>query len=448
MTAPSTSPLDFCAHEKHYANVGARLARNRSWRWLGLVFAGVLVACSTDDGEVLREQGVDGESRWIAAWGATRETSNSFSLPIRETTVRNIVRLSAGGSALRLRLFNLNPNQAITIGAATVGIREPGTRAALRSGSLRNVTFDGGKASIVIPPNTTSLFSDPIPLEVATQEDLAVSLYLVGADNPLEFGAAWNESYKRANDSGDSTADESGSDFGLIDGNPGQFPAGTPLRCNGCRAYALRDVEVLTNDARGAMVFLGSSSFHGANTSQNGFARVSDLLALRLHDEFPADRRQTVVNRGMSGDTLEAAYAERMERDVWSTTGLDSVVVWVTNDLSERSADAIIATYRALIADAHQRGVAVFCPTWLPGAQNLAANLNGERAALNDWILHSGECDGVVDYAAAVEAPGGLTFLPQFNSGDFVHSNDAGHAAWAAVTPLADWLDTTRGTSQ
>lgn len=407
---------------------------------VALALSLVLGACAGLEGDDLRDARANDAAQWIAAWGATRETSNSFSRPIADTTIRNITRLSAGGTAVRLRLFNLSETQAITIGAASVGLRQSGTRAALIPGSLRPVTFDGGQASVVIPPNTPSYFSDPIALEVASLDDLAVSLHVVGTDNPLEYGAAWNESYKQPNGSGDQTRDESGAGFGLIDGNPGQLPPGTPLRCNGCRAFALRDVEVLTHESTGAMVFLGSSSFHGANTRQNAFARVSDLLAVRMRDEFPAGKRQTIVNRGFSGDTLAATLRERMERDVWSTTGLASVVVWVTNDLSERSAAEIIALYQELLTDARARGVKVYCPTWLPGAQNLAANLNGERAALNDWILHSGECDGVADYNAAVEAPGGLTFLPRFNSGDFVHSNNAGHAAWAEVTPLAEWL--------
>lgn len=82
----------------------------------------------------------------------------------------------------------------------------------------------------------------------------------------------------------------------------------------------------------------------------------------------------------------------------------------------------------------------MYCPTWIPGAQSSQANLNGERAKLNDWILNSGECDGVADYNGEVEAPGGLTFLPQYNSGDSIHSNDAGHELWAGVTPLNAWV--------
>lgn len=380
-------------------------------------------------------------SQWLSAWGGTHEVSDNFALPPRETTVRNIVRVTASGTAVRLGFFNLDAEKPVTIGSASVGIRLGDDKAVLVAGSNRAVTFNGGDTAVTIPPNTASYYSDPIAIEVNNQDDLAVSLYIVGDNTPTkQWATAWNESYKLYNQSGDQTLDESGDGFILIDGNPEQMPTGFPVRCNGCRTYLLRDVEVLTNEASGAMVFLGSSSFHGANTSQNGYKRISDLISEKMIAEIPHGQRQTVVNRAISGDTLEAAYRDRMDIDVWSTRGLASVVVWVTNDLEERSADEIIGSYQQLIRDAHSLGVKVYCPTWLPGAQNLQANLSGERSKLNDWILNSGECDGIADYNGAVEAEGGLTYQPQFNSGDFVHTNDAGHAAWAEATPIRLWV--------
>lgn len=377
-------------------------------------------------------------SRWLAAWGTTRQPGDSA--PV-ETTVRNIARITAGGSAVRLRFFNLDGSNSITIGAASLGIRDGETGAMLKSNSSVPVTFNCGQSQAVIPPNTESYYSDPVAIEVSNQDDLAVSLYIVGSDNPPEFGSAWNESYKLPDDSGDNTGDESGEGFTLIDDSVAQVVPGTPILCNGCSPYALRDIEVLTTEARGVMAFLGSSSFHGYNTSQNEYKRVSDLISVRIRDEFTFGDRHAVVNRGIGGDTLEAAYRDRITRDIWDTVGISSVVVWVTNDLSSRTAAEIISSYRQLIADAHSRDVYVFCPTWIPGAQSSVANITGERAIVNQWILDSGECDGNVDYNGAVEAPGGLTFLPQYNSGDSIHSNDAGHAVWSTITPLAQWIN-------
>ncbi len=380
--------------------------------------------------------------QWLAAWGGTRETDvqqGTGPAPV-DTTIRNVVRVTTSGTHVRLRFFNEDETRPIIIGAASIGIREGTSGAMLKTNSAVPVTFNCGKPTVVIPPNTVALESDPIALTVNNQDDLAISLYIEGDNNPPEFSTAWNESYKLADNSGNDVADERGADFILIDDRPGQVPPGTPLICNGCRPYALHGVDVLTDEAVGVMTFLGSSSFHGYNTSQNAYRRVSDLLSVRMLNEVPHGQRHTIVTRAVGGDTLEAASRDRMATDIWSTTGVSSVVVWVTNDLSSRSAQEIIENYRSVISEAHSRGINVFCPTWIPGAQSSPANLNGERAELNEWILNSGECDGVVDYNAAVEAPGGLTFLPQYNSGDSIHSNDAGHQLWSDITPLADWI--------
>lgn len=374
-------------------------------------------------------------ARWMSAWGATHSTGTA---PV-DTTVRNIARVTASGTAIRIRLLNLS-DQPMQIGAAAVGIREGAVGANLQLNTSKPITFNCGQTSATIPPQTESFYSDPIEFTVDNQDDLAISLHVAGANNPGEFGATWIESYKLPDGSGNQTLEDSGAGYGLIDGSRASTVPGTPIVCNGCSVYALRDIEVLTKDAKGAMVFLGSSSFHGFNTSQNGFKKISDLLSVRMLNEIPQGERDTIVNRGIGGDTLQNASATRLDRDVFDTVGVTSVVVWVTNDLSSRSADEIIANYQEVIAKAHAKKINVYCPTWIPGAQSSQANLNGERAKLNDWILNSGECDGIADYNAEVEAPGGLTFLPQYNSGDSIHSNDAGHELWAAATPLLEWV--------
>ncbi|HEX4843923.1 MAG TPA: GDSL-type esterase/lipase family protein [Limnobacter sp.] len=419
---------------------------------LGLLTACLLGACMSDSGSAgARGAGgniqpaasnacqgdsqANGATRWLSAWGVTHVTGTA---PV-DTTVRNIAKVTATGNSIRVRFINLS-DQPINIGAAAVGFRDGAVGANLKQGSNKKLTFNCGQQGAVIPPNTESFYSDAIDFAVTNQDELAISLHVEGANNPGEFGATWVESYKLPDGAGDQTQSDSGAGYGLIDGQRFSSIPGMPLLCNGCTVYAVRDVEVLTSESNGAMVFLGSSSFHGYNTTQNQYRRVGDLLSQRMLAEIPSGQRNTIVNRGIGGDTLFAASASRLQRDVFDTVGVSSVVVWVTNDLSSKTADEIIANYQDVIAQARARNIRVYCPTWLPGAQSTQANLNGERTKLNDWILNSGECQGVADYNAAVEAPGGLTFLPQFNSGDFIHSNDAGHALWAQITPLAQWV--------
>ena len=56
------------------------------------------------------------------------------------------------------------------------------------------------------------------------------------------------------------------------------------------------------------------------------------------------------------------------------------------------------------------------------------------RDQVNHWIRSSGEYDAVADFATAVADPADPEELnPAYNSGDFLHPNDAGYRAIAAT---------------
>jgi lysophospholipase L1-like esterase len=56
------------------------------------------------------------------------------------------------------------------------------------------------------------------------------------------------------------------------------------------------------------------------------------------------------------------------------------------------------------------------------------------RDQVNHWIRTSGEYDAVADFARAVAGPADPEELnPAYNSGDFLHPNDAGYRAIAAT---------------
>lgn len=394
----------------------------RAIRLVPLALALVLAGCGASSDPVGAQAGCDAApgagTRWLSAWGGTRTGGTAPA----NATIRNMARVTAGGSAIRLRFFNLGATP-ITIGKATAALRAGASGAALKAGTAVPVTFGCGEAGVVIPPNTASLYSDPVPLAVAALDEVAVSLFVPDSASAAEFSTEWNYSYVGAAGSGDLTADE----------------AGTALATTSNALYALRDIEVLTAEATGAMTFLGSSSFHGSNSTRDGHFRVSDQISVRVVQEIAAGARKTVVNRGIGGDTLENAFRTRMEQDIWSTEGVDTVVVWVTNDLTSRSADEVIADYVDLKAQAHARGIAVICPTWVPGAQSGPALVNGERDKVNEWI-RAGNCDAWVDYGKMVEnetVP--YTWKPEYLT-DHIHTNDDGHTLWASETPVAEWV--------
>src|SRR5262245_25930580 len=79
------------------------------------------------------------ESKWVGSWGASPLPPSPGAGPFPATpsfndqTIRQVVRLSVGGSRLRLRLTNEYGSKAVTIGAARVTFAD---------------TIHGGKAGV------------------------------------------------------------------------------------------------------------------------------------------------------------------------------------------------------------------------------------------------------------------------------------------------------------
>ena len=124
---------------------------------------------------------------------------------ITNATVRLIARVTIPGDAVRIRLDNSFGQDPVKIGRAFVGIRVQG--ALLAAGSNKPITF-GQSAEVTLPPGGTVL-SDPVPLKVLAQQDLAISLFMPGSNvKPSQHTGAVVTSYRTADGGGDAAADE------------------------------------------------------------------------------------------------------------------------------------------------------------------------------------------------------------------------------------------------
>src|SRR5262249_16958741 len=117
-------------------------------------------------------------SAWIATWAASPQSAGpnpGASLRILEDqTVRERVRVSLGGSGIRVRLSNEYGAQALVVGAATVA--QPEDPASVKAGSPQPLTFSGHR-SISIPEGAVVL-SDPLVFPLSQGEEISISLYL------------------------------------------------------------------------------------------------------------------------------------------------------------------------------------------------------------------------------------------------------------------------------
>ncbi len=368
---------------------------------------------------------------WIATWAAPptppmiyppNAPSNARSTPsFKDQTVVQTVRLTAAGKRLRLRLSNEYGAKSLEIGAVRVAVLGPDGKA----GPERAVTF-AGEATATIAPHAP-LISDPVNLATAPMVSLQVAIYLPG-DAGLCTCHALGVGTTQVSPPGDHTT--------------GAF---IPVSTTTYRPY-LTAVEVEGAPAQPVIVAFGDSITDGYGSTVDANRRWPDVLAERLKG------KAAVVNSGISGnrvltDGFVASQGEsalsRFDRDVLSIPGATHMIVLEgVNDIAGRSGPApaqLIAGYRQLIARAHEHGIKVFLVTILPfgGPGGHPAVPYKTRDAVNAWIRSNRDADGFIDLDAAIRDPADpMTMKAEWQSGDWLHPNDAGYKVMGEAVDL------------
>ncbi|AZD58805.1 putative secreted protein [Pseudomonas chlororaphis subsp. aurantiaca] len=370
------------------------------------------------------------QDNWLTTWMASPQPTwgNELPLPTRipealaDSTIRQKLRVSVGGSQVRVVISNEYGKQPLLIGAARVAASE-GTRQVLKF---------GGEEQVSIAPGETRT-SDPVALVVPALGDLVVSLYLPQRTPLTTFH--WD---------GKQTA------F-IAPGNQVNAQRLAGKEQVEARLF-LSDILVdAPADAR-ALVVLGDSITDGNGSTLDRNRRWPDFLAQRLAAENVA-----VLNGGISGarlleDGMGASALARFERDVLGKPGVKSVVLMLgINDISWPgtafapntplpSLDKLIAGYRQLIDQAHRHDIRIIGTTLLPFEGALEGSIIEHyhsapkeqlRQALNQWIRTSQAFDAVIDFDQMTRDPRYPTrLLPFVDSGDHLHPGMRGIGRW------------------
>ncbi|MFD0418745.1 SGNH/GDSL hydrolase family protein [Streptomyces sp. NPDC127108] len=379
---------------------------------------------------------------WQGGWAASPQAPTEVFTPnwskqgFAQHSVRQVVRVSKGGTKARIELSNRYGKTPLRITGATIARTAEG--AAVEGGSVRKLAF-GKQASLTIPAGGTA-YSDSVPFPVRALESLTVTLYLAEPTGPTTFHMTSSATSYRAK--GDHTADRDGAAFTETSDS----------------WYYLSGVEVSgrATARRDSVVTFGDSITDGTGSSLNTNNRYPDELAERF---AAAGKPRSVLNHGISGNqvTNDTSWAGekglvRFKKDVLSEPNVGTVIVLEgINDIGgsgptypggptpEVSVKKLIEGHRSLIRQAHARGVKVVGATLTPvkgSFYDTPAN-EAKRDAVNDWIRDSGAYDEVVDLDRALADPADPDRIrPVYDSGDALHPNDAGYRAMAAALDL------------
>ena len=351
---------------------------------------------------------------WIASWGSSQMIADGDNaVPAdraRAVTLRQVIRLSAGGDHLRVRLSNAFGTRPLTIAAGHVA-RSPSPQTGEIVGGVP-LTF-AGHADAVIPAGA-ELYSDPVAMPVAAGADLAVSLYLPEAAVPQTgHPGARAISFALA---GNHIADAS-----LAGATQ------TP------HWYALADVEVAGPANAGSIVAIGDSITVGYGVKPSRNPRWTDILAERLR-RTPATRGTGVVNAGIGGNRILLEGVNDLgvlTREAPATPAQHTALV-----------TQIITAYTELVTRAHAHDIKVIGATITPFGGNdyyhPGSASEADRQAINTFIRTSGLFDAVIDFDRVMRDPAQPARLdPAVDSGDHLHPSEAGYRRMGEAVPLA-----------
>jgi lysophospholipase L1-like esterase len=406
--------------------------------------------------------GADSGGHWIGTWAASAQHWTPGRLQsFRNQTLRLIVHASIGGKKPRVKIANTYGEQPLRIAAVHIARRTSG--ADIDSASDRSVTFHGQNA-VTIPPRSIAV-SDAVDFDVPALSDLAISLFFADTALATTTHALAQQTNYVSPETGDSTADAKFTVARTI--------AAWPF---------LTAVDVVAPDRGFAIVALGSSLTDGDGATKDANKRWPDVLAERLQKCAAKEAPAAVLNEGIIGNRLlsdwhsprqnggpfGAVYEDlgpalgesglaRFDRDVLQQSGVKFVILGLgINDIlfpgafipaSEAvSAQKVMAADRELSRRAHKNGLKVIITT-LPACEGAffreplitfcGPREERVRQEVNSWIRSTKEFDGMIDFDEPVRDPNHPSrILPEYDSGDHLHPNDAGYVATGRAIPL------------
>ncbi|UTF60621.1 SGNH/GDSL hydrolase family protein [Gilvimarinus sp. DA14] len=384
------------------------------------------IACSTAQ----KSESSRASLAWVGSWSTAPQLTEPRNNPpapgLTQNTLRQIFRVSLGGSELRMRFSNEFSEAPVTLKQVALARSKGGS--AIDSESTTMLTFNGN-SSITIEPGS-AVYSDAVSSEVKPLSQLAVTI----AFGQVPEGITGHPGSRTTSY--------------ILPGN--QISQTTmPESVTTDHWYIVSGLEVRAPEHSAAIAIMGDSITDGRGSGTNKQNRWPDELANRLQNH-PETQHIGVLNQGIGGNCvtrlcLGPAGLDRFARDVLNQQGVKWLIILEgINDIgasgNPETAAAIIKGYQSMIKQAHAAGIKVYGATLTPikGSGYESPGSLKALETINRWIRTTEQLDGVIDFHAAVsdpKRPGRLK--PDYDSGDGLHLSEAGYRAMAEAIDLS-----------
>ena len=397
---------------------------------------------------------------WLSVWATTEEKCNLSGatdtampkLALEGTTIRQIIRVTAGGPQIRFRLSNQYGECDVEVNSMHVAKQSKDALADGKGHGSSKVDMStilpetdkvvtvNGEASFVIPKGEV-IYTDPIDLAVEGLDNLAISMYFGKAPTTNITGhrGARATTYQMK---GDQTTRE------------------TYISARETTSwYFLADCAVICPEGT-AVVFFGDSITDGYGTDASylgkkpdSYIRYIDYLAKRIQANEET-KHISVLNEGLGSNSVLGAYPtvsgkQRFSRDVLEHDKVKYVVIYFgVNDIGKlkdtSKYDQLIPEYKKMIDLCHANGIKVYGAPITPFGTSDYYTEEAEtvRTMINNW-MRSDESgfDGIIDFETVLADPANpINLLYEYTKADGLHPYE-GYSAMADSVDLNMFLE-------
>ena len=379
---------------------------------------------SEDDTMINENETGKNTMNWIATWGTAMLTAGAdqtpTKVPIENNTVRQQIRVSVGGSKLRLVISNEYGESDLEIDSIRITRIPDPSKPAVDLDSEAIIRYDS--TSWFTVPAGERIVTDELDFEFDPLEDLAITIKFGSVPKTLTCHTASRCSTWVVEDNH------------VSDNDYNNYQEMTAW-------YFITELDTVADDDAGVIVCLGDSLTDGASVTTNGFARYTDELARQLQADDELNNL-AVANMGIGATALysyggDIAGTVRANRDVLGVPGVKYCVLLMgVNDIGGARNDIsgnIINEYKSLIERCHNNGIKIFGCTITPFKGNSYYSELHEktRLAVNEFVMSDDSgFDGYIDLASAVASasdPAQMDkkYVSVWN--DNLHFNDSGY---------------------
>lgn len=384
------------------------------------------------------------DTKWVSMWGNAMSIAEHHPEGYaKDITLRYPVYAPFSGSQLRFTFDNYCGKEAVTITEATVALSSADLTASvplscpLAPHTSRAITFQG-KPDVTLAPGET-VVSDAVDFPVTAGTTLAVSIYFsdfTAMQSAVLITGPLSKGYFS---------------FGNVTSEEALPPLTTKTTS---WFYFLSNIDILTDAECRALICYGDSI-----TAQ----AWPDYLTLRLRGE--GFSHTSVIRRAASGTRVLRQYdcitydsyglkgTNRFRHEI-PTAGADTVIIQQgINDIIHPvgveqnqfrpmsdlpTAAELIDGLKWYIEEARKLDKQVYLGTLLPieGWRTYAPFREDLRHEVNEWMRHTKDADGCIDFDAALRDPANpRAFKDGFDSGDHLHPSNTAYNEMAHCVP-------------